>query len=136
MAPAMASSREDGITTAPSLKGTGVDGLSVTTERRELQDGGQRAGDRQVLAEVGPDRHRGTDEASLRDAATPTGVPPEVLDRLVSAGRRAVESAEFRLLATRQAPPLRFLDHDAHRAELLGLRARLQHLGRAHARRD
>jgi hypothetical protein len=61
--------REGGITTAPSLKGPCADSLPVTTERQGPQNGGQRAGDRQVLAEVEPDQQRGAGTTASRDNA-------------------------------------------------------------------
>jgi hypothetical protein len=61
--------REGGITTAPSLKGPCADSLPVTTERQGPQNGGQRAGDRQVLAEAEPDQQRGAGTAASRDNA-------------------------------------------------------------------
>jgi tripartite-type tricarboxylate transporter receptor subunit TctC len=92
--------------------------------------------------EVAPDtptfREQGFDivEGSMRGVAAPAGVPREVLDRLVAAVRQAMEGAEFRQLAAQQALPLRFLDPDAYRAELFGLRTRLQQLWTAHAWRE
>ena len=92
--------------------------------------------------EVAPDtptfREQGFDivEGSMRGVAAPAGLPREVLDRLVKAVREAMENAEFRQLAEQQALPLRFLDPDAYRTELVGLRTRLQQLWTAHAWRD
>ena len=92
--------------------------------------------------EVAPDtptfREQGFDivEGSMRGIAAPAGVPREVLDRLVAAVREAMENAEFRQLAAQQALPLRFLDPDAYRTELFGLRTRLQQLWAAHAWRE
>ena len=75
-------------------------------------------------------------EGSMRGVAAPAGVPREVLDRLVAAVRQAMENPEFRQLAAQQALPLRFLDPDAYRTELFGLRTRLQQLWAAHAWRE
>lgn len=92
--------------------------------------------------EVAPDtptfRDQGFDviEGSMRGVAAPAGLPRDVLDRLVTAVRQAVENPEFRQLATQQALPLRFLDADAFSAELTALRTRYQQLWTAHPWRD
>jgi tripartite-type tricarboxylate transporter receptor subunit TctC len=60
-------------------------------------------------------REQGFDivEGSMRGVAAPAGLPREVLDRLVTSVRQAMENDEFRQLAAQQALPLRFLDPDA-----------------------
>lgn len=75
-------------------------------------------------------------EGSMRGVAAPAGVPRDVLDRLVMAAKAAVENAEFRQLAMQQALPLRFLDPDAYRTELIALRSKYQQLWTAHPWRD
>jgi tripartite-type tricarboxylate transporter receptor subunit TctC len=92
----------------------------------------------EVAPETPTFREQGLDivEGSMRGVAAPAGVPREVLDRLVTAVRQAMENPEFRQLAAQQALPLRFLDPDAYRTELFGLRTRLQQLWTAHAWRE
>jgi tripartite-type tricarboxylate transporter receptor subunit TctC len=121
--------------------------LAVVNIGEGISDG--RQGLLRPLGVMGPQRWEGAPEvptfreqgfdiieSSMRGLAAPAAVPRPILDRLASVTRQAMQDPEFVDGATKLLLPLRYLDPDAYRAELVRLNQGLKALWAQHPWRD
>jgi tripartite-type tricarboxylate transporter receptor subunit TctC len=121
--------------------------LGVVNIGEGIADG--RQGLLRALGVMGPQRWEGAPDVptfreqgfdvvdgSMRGLAAPAGVPREILQRLAQVARQAMEDPEFVAGATNLLLPLRYLDPDAYRAELLRMDQGFRALWARHPWRD
>jgi tripartite-type tricarboxylate transporter receptor subunit TctC len=83
-------------------------------------------------------REQGIDvvDGSLRGIAAPAGTPGPILQRYADVVKEVMAHPEFIASATQQQLPLRFLDPEQFKTELLAMRERFQRMWNQHPWRE